>query len=156
MVQRGEGMLLLTSSVAATMAGPYYATYAASKAFMFSFAEALRREVQDNGVTVTALMPGPTDTGFFDRAGMQDTPTYDTDKDNPADVAKDGFEALMAGKDRVVVGSMNRMQTAAARVPPERGKAAMHARRAESRMTNERGKPPWLPVRPVSTTSRST
>jgi short-subunit dehydrogenase len=122
-VQHGEGVLLLTSSVAATMPGPYYATYSASKAFMLSSAKALRHEVQDNGVTVTALMPGPTDTDFFDRAGMQDTPIYDADKDGPADVAKDGFEALMAGKDRVVAGSMkNRMQTAAGQVLPERAR----------------------------------
>lgn len=129
MVQRGEGRLLLTSSVAATTPGPYHATYAASNAFTLSFAEALRHEVQDHGVTVTALMPGPTDTQFFDRAGMQDTPIYDAEKDDPADVAKDGFEALLAGKDHVVAGSMkNRIQTAAAKVLPERGKAAMHAR----------------------------
>jgi short-subunit dehydrogenase len=88
--------------------------------------------VAEDDATVTALMPGPTDTDFFDRAGIQDTPIYDADKDDPADVAKDGFEALMAGKDRVVAGSMkNRMQTAAGKVLPERAKAAMHARMTE-------------------------
>jgi len=129
MVDRGSGRVLFTSSVAATMPGPYYATYAASKAFLLSFAEALRHEVSDRGVTVTALLPGPTDTDFFDRAGMQDTPIYDADKDDPADVAREGFAALMAGKHRVVAGSVkNRVQTAAAAVLPEPAKAALHAR----------------------------
>jgi short-subunit dehydrogenase len=72
MLQRGEGRLLFTASVAATMPGPYYATYAASKSFVHSFAEAIRHELKDTGVTVTSLMPGPTDTEFFERAGMQD------------------------------------------------------------------------------------
>ena len=102
MVRRGAGRVLFTASVAATMPGPYYATYAASKAFVLSFAEALRYEVKDTGVTVTALMPGPTDTEFFERGGMQDTPVDSARKDDPADVARDGFEALMAGKDHVV------------------------------------------------------
>jgi uncharacterized protein len=132
LVRRGEGRVLFTASVASTMPGPYYATYAASKAFVLSFAEAVRHELKDTGVTVTALMPGPTDTDFFDRAGMQDTPVGAADKDDPADVARDGFEALMAGKDHVVAGSrMNKAQTAAAKVMPERLKAAAHARMTE-------------------------
>jgi short-subunit dehydrogenase len=73
MVERGAGRVLITSSVAATTPGPYYATYAASKAFLQSFAQAIRFELKDTGVTVTALQPGPTDTEFFDRAGMDDT-----------------------------------------------------------------------------------
>jgi short-subunit dehydrogenase len=129
MVERGDGKVLITSSVAATMPGPYYATYAASKAFMLSLAEALRYEVKDRGVTVTALMPGPTDTEFFDRAGMQDTPIYDAGKDDPKKVAEDGFEALMSGKDHVVAGSMkNRAQTAAGNVMTEPMKAGLHAK----------------------------
>ena len=71
MVARGAGRVLFTSSVASQMPGPYYATYAASKAFIQSFAQALRYELKDTGVTVTALLPGPTDTEFFERAGME-------------------------------------------------------------------------------------
>jgi short-subunit dehydrogenase len=134
MVARGEGKLLVTSSIAATMPGPYESTYAASKAFLYSFAEALRRELKDAGVTVTALMPGPTDTDFFDRAGLQDTKVGQSDKDDPADVARDGFETLMAGKDHVVPGSLkNKAQTAAAKVLPDRAAAAMHGSMSKPR-----------------------
>jgi uncharacterized protein len=127
MVARGEGRLLFTSSVAATMPGPFYATYAASKSFVHSFAEAIRNELADTGVTVTSLLPGPTDTEFFDRAGMHGTKVDDSRKDDPAQVARDGFEALMAGKDHVVAGSaLNRLQTAAAKVLPDTAKARVH------------------------------
>ena len=132
MVIRGSGRILFTASVAATMPGPYYATYAASKSFVLSFAEALRYEVKDSGVTITALMPGPTDTEFFDRAGMQDTHVNEGPKDDPADVAKDGFEALLAGKDHVVAGSRkNALQTMSAKLLTDPAKAAVHARMTE-------------------------
>jgi short-subunit dehydrogenase len=128
MIERGAGRVLITSSVAATMPGPYYATYAASKAFLQSFAQAVRFELKDTGVTVTALQPGPTDTEFFDRAGMDDTKVAEAKKDDPAEVAKDGFEALMAGKDRVIAGSAkNKAQVAAGKVLPETATAAVHA-----------------------------
>jgi uncharacterized protein len=128
MVERGAGRVLITSSVAATMPGPYYATYAASKAFLQSFAQAIRYELKDTGVTVTALQPGPTDTEFFERADMEDTRAGQAKKDDPAEVARDGFKALMAGKDRVVAGSAkNKAQVAAAKVLPETTRAALHA-----------------------------
>jgi uncharacterized protein len=128
MVQRGEGRVLITSSVAATMPGPYYATYAASKAFLQSFAQAIRYELKETGVSVTALQPGPTDTEFFERAGMEDTKVAEANKDDPAEVAKDGFEALMAGKDHVIAGSAkNKAQVAGAKLLPERTRAGMHA-----------------------------
>jgi uncharacterized protein len=128
MVERGQGRVLITSSVAATMPGPYYATYAASKAFLQSFAQAIRFELKDTGVTVTALQPGPTDTEFFERAGMEDTKVADANKDDPAEVAKDGFEALMAGKDHVIAGSAkNRAQVAAGKLLPEKARAGLHA-----------------------------
>jgi short-subunit dehydrogenase len=129
MVARGAGRVLFTGSVAGTMPGPYYATYAASKAFILSFAEAIRYEVKDSGVTVTTLLPGPTDTAFFERADMEDTRVAQGPKDDPAEVAKDGIEALMAGKDKVVAGSArNTAQVAGARVMPEQAQAALHAR----------------------------
>src|SRR3954468_24427917 len=105
MIERGEGKVLITASIASTMPGPYYATYAASKAFVLSFAEAVRNELRGTGVTVTALMPGPTDTTFFQRAGMRESRTAEGHKDAPADVARDGYDALMAGKDHVVAGA---------------------------------------------------
>jgi len=128
MVARGQGRVLITSSVAATMPGPFYATYAASKAFLQSFAEAIRFELKDSGVTVTALQPGPTDTEFFERARMQDTKVASSDKDDPAEVAERGFEALMAGKDHVVVGGKGKAQAAASRLMPDKARAATHAK----------------------------
>ena len=84
------------------MPGTFQAVYNASKSFVQSFALALRAELKDTGVTVTSLMPGPTETEFFERADMTDTPVGAGPQDDPADVARDGFEALMAGKERVV------------------------------------------------------
>jgi uncharacterized protein len=132
MVARDTGRILFTSSIAARMPGPYEATYAASKAFILSFAEAIRYELRDTQITITALMPGPTQTEFFDRAGMQDTRIYEMDKDDPAEVARQGFEALMAGKDHVVAGSAkNKIQASASRLMPETAKARMHGTLAE-------------------------
>ncbi|SFB73680.1 Short-chain dehydrogenase [Nocardioides terrae] len=112
MVRAGKGRLLVTSSIAAVAPGPYHSTYAASKAFVHSFAEGIREELKGTGVTVTSLMPGPTDTEFFRRASMEDTPLGRSDaKDDPQEVAHDGYEALMAGKNSVVAGSAkNRIQ----------------------------------------------
>jgi len=91
MVKRGEGRILFTSSIASTIPGAFQAVYNASKSFVQSFAMALRNELKDTGVTVTALMPGPTDTEFFERADMLDTKVGSADQDDPADVARDGF-----------------------------------------------------------------
>jgi len=112
MVADGGGRLLVTSSIAAVAPGPYHATYAASKAFVHSFAEGIREELKHTGVTVTSLMPGPTHTEFFARADMGDTKIGQMDdKDDAQEVAHDGFEALMAGKSSVVAGSFrNRIQ----------------------------------------------
>src|SRR3954462_13943928 len=104
MVARDEGRLLFTSSIASTMPGSFQAVYNASKSFVQSFALALREELKDTNVTVTSLMPGPTDTEFFERAEMMDTKVGSSDKDDPADVARDGFGALRAGDVRGVVG----------------------------------------------------
>lgn len=126
MVDRKEGKVLFTSSVAATAPGPFHSVYAASKAFLASFAQGLREELRDTGVSVTTLMPGPTDTEFFDRAGMQDTKVAVGDKDDPAQVAQQGFEALMKGDDHVVAGSVkNKVQAIAGRVAPDPAKAKL-------------------------------
>jgi short-subunit dehydrogenase len=132
MAARGEGRILFTSSVASTMPGTYQAVYNASKSFVQSFALALREELADTGVTVTSLMPGATDTEFFARAGMLDTKIGAGDKDDPADVARDGFEALMAGDERVVSHSRKtRLQGRASRILPDAVKARMHGDMAE-------------------------
>jgi short-subunit dehydrogenase len=132
MVARDEGRVLFTSSVAATQPGAFQAVYNASKSFVQSFALALREELKDTGVTVTSLMPGPTETEFFERADMLDTKVGTSDKDDPADVARDGFEALMAGKERVVSASLStKLMGRSGRVLPDRAKAKLHRSMAE-------------------------
>ena len=132
MAHHGGGRILFTSSIASTMPGTYQAVYNASKSFVQSFALALRDELKDRGVTVTSLMPGPTDTEFFERADMLDTKVGAGPKDDPADVAHDGFEALMAGEERVVAHSLRtRLQGRVSRVLPDSVKASMHRRMAE-------------------------
>ena len=132
MVARGEGRVLFTSSIASTMPGAFQAVYNASKSFVQSFALALRNELKDTGVTVTSLMPGPTETEFFERADMLDTKVGASDKDDPADVAREGFEALMAGSERVVSASLStKLQGRGSRLMPDSAKAAMHRRMAE-------------------------
>jgi short-subunit dehydrogenase len=132
MVARDAGRILFTSSVASAMAGGYMAVYNASKSFVQSFALALRAELDDTDVSVTSLMPGPTETEFFERADMLDTKIAAGDKDDPAEVARQGYDALMAGKEQVVAGSlMNRVQVAAARVLPDRVKAELNKSQAK-------------------------
>ena len=133
MAARHEGKILFTSSIAATMPAPFLAVYGASKAFLLSFSEALGNELKDSGVTVTALMPGPTETNFFHRAHMEDTKVGAGEKDSAADVAKDGFEALMAGDDKVIAGSFkNKLEGGlGARILPETVKAELHRKQAE-------------------------
>jgi uncharacterized protein len=132
MVARDEGRVLFTSSIASTMPGAFQAVYNASKSFVQSFALALRNELKDTGVTVTSLMPGPTETEFFERADMLDTKVGSSDKDDPADVARDGFEALMAGKERVESASLStKLQGRGSRLLPDSAKAALHRQMAE-------------------------
>jgi short-subunit dehydrogenase len=129
---RGRGRVLFTSSIAAQTPAPFEAVYAASKAFVYNFAESLRNELKETGVTVTALLPGPTETNFFRRAGMDDTKVGAGEKADPADVACEGFEALMAGKDQVVAGMFKtKVQSVLAEVTPETMKAEMHRKMSE-------------------------
>ena len=107
MVARGEGRILFTSSVASQAPEPFQTVYAASKAFVQFLALGLREELIDTGVTVTALLPGPTDTEFFDRADLTDTRLGASEhKDDPAQVARQGFEGLMKGEASVFAGSV--------------------------------------------------
>lgn len=138
MVDRGQGRILFTSSIAALMPGPFEAVYAASKAFIHSFSEGLRNELKDTGVTVTALMPGPTDTNFFHRAGMDDTKAGAGKKDDAAEVAKQGFEALMAGKDDIIAGSLKtKILASASKVLPDTVNAEMHRQLTEPGSANK-------------------
>lgn len=132
MTTRGSGRLLLTSSVVSAMPGSFQAVYGASKAFVQSFGEALQEELRDSEVTITTLQPGPTDTDFFDRAGMADTPVGRKDKDDPAAVAAQGVEALLAGRATVVAGSVaSKAQGLAAKVLPDALTAKLHRAIAE-------------------------
>ena len=125
MVARDRGRVLLTSSIAATMPGAGQAVYNATKSYVQSLAEALQAELSGTAVTVTSLMPGPTATEFFERGRLADTPIGSGPKDDPADVARQGFEALMAGKRRVVAASlMTRAMELSNKVLPDRVKAA--------------------------------
>lgn len=133
MVERNEGKVLVTGSIAGFIPGSFAAVYNGSKAFVDSFTEALRNEIKDaNGVTLTTLMPGPVDTEFFDRAGLGDTKVGASDnKSDPEDVAKDGYEALLAGKGSVVSGWKNKLQVAVAGVVPQAVLAEQHRKMAE-------------------------
>ncbi|TIW02939.1 MAG: SDR family NAD(P)-dependent oxidoreductase, partial [Mesorhizobium sp.] len=131
MVGRGRGRILFTGSIAGFTPGTFQAVYNGTKAFIDSFAIALRHELKDSGVSVTVLMPGATQTRFFERADMMDTEIGVQEKDNPADVARDGYDALMAGEEQVVSGWKNKMQAAAAHVTPAGTLAEQHRNMAE-------------------------
>ena len=132
MVMRDDGRMLITSSIASTMPGSFQAVYNASKSFLQSFAQALQNELKDTNVTITSLMPGPTDTNFFHRAGMEDTQVGQAQKDDPAQVAKQGFDALMGDENKIVAGSTKtKVQGIASKVLPDSLKAAAHRRMAE-------------------------
>lgn len=132
MVERDAGRILFTSSIASTMPGAFQAVYNASKSFVQSFALAIRNELKDTEVTITSLMPGPTETEFFERADMEDTAIGSEEKDDPAEVARQGFDALVAGEEKVVGGSFkNKVQTVAGKLIPDSKKAEMHRQMAE-------------------------
>jgi short-subunit dehydrogenase len=132
MVARDAGSILVTSSVASTMPGSYQSVYNATKSFLQSWTQAVQEELKDTGVVLTSLMPGPTETDFFHRAEMDDTPVGKGKKDDPAKVARQGFEALMDAEDKVLGGSLkSRAQGTAAKVLPDRLKAKMHSNMAE-------------------------
>jgi uncharacterized protein len=128
---RGQGRILLTGSIAGFMPGTYQAVYNGTKAFVDSFSFALRAELKDTGVTVTCLMPGATETDFFERADMLDTEVGQSEKDDPADVARVGFDAMMRGDGDVVSGWKNKLQSAIANVTPAAVLAEQHRRMAE-------------------------
>jgi short-subunit dehydrogenase len=129
---RGEGRILITGSIAGFIPGTYQAVYNASKAFLDSFSFALRAEIKDSDVTVTCLMPGATETDFFERADMLDTKVGASKKDDPAEVAKIGFKAMMNGEGDVVSGWHNKLQSAIANITPASILAEQHRKAAAS------------------------
>jgi len=132
MRRRGKGRILITGSIAGLMPGSFQAVYNGTKAFIDSFAAALRNELKDSGVTVSCLMPGATDTEFFARADMLDTQVgADEGKADPADVAKVGFQAMMDGEADVVAGFKNKLQAIMSKLTPSQVLAEQHRKMAE-------------------------
>ena len=132
MRRQGFGRILITGSIAGFTPGTYNAVYNGTKAFIDSFSFALRSELKDSApkVTVTCLMPGATDTEFFERAGMEDTKIGQSEKDDPVDVAKVGFEAMMRGEGDVVSGFKNKVMSTVANVTPAGVLAEQHKKKA--------------------------
>ncbi len=136
MVERGSGRILITASIAGEMTAPLESVYAASKAFDLSFARSLRYELKDRGVSVTALQPGPTDTNFFHRAGMDDTEvgSKGLKENSPEDVARQGFKALMDGDDHIYAGNWKvKAEGTLSTVTPDAAMASMHKKMASKK-----------------------
>jgi short-subunit dehydrogenase len=133
MVARDDGKVLVTGSIAGFIPGSFQAVYNGSKAFVDSFTDALRNEIKESkGVTITTLMPGPVETEFFERGDMLDTSVgANPNKSDPADVAKDGWDAVFAGKASIVSGWKNKVQAALAHVTPAAILAERHRKMAE-------------------------
>lgn len=125
MVARNEGKILNVASIASKVPGPYQAVYHGTKAFIHSFSEAIRAEVDDTGVTVTSLLPGVTDTDFFNKANMENSKILEQKLSDPQDVAEQGFKALMKGDDMVIPGAKWKAQVAASNVTPDAAVAKM-------------------------------
>lgn len=133
MVARNEGKILQVASIASELPGPWQAVYHATKAYVLHLTEALIREVKDTNVTLTSLQPGATDTDFFNKADMLDSKIMDTKLSDPAKVAKDGYEALMKGDDKVVSGLKNKAMVAGSNVIPDTMLAAQLEKMQEPR-----------------------
>lgn len=131
MKQAQSGRILITGSIAGLMPGSFQAVYNGTKAYLDSFSYALREEMRDTGVTVTVLMPGATETEFFERGDMMDTKVGTAEKDDAAKVARDGWKAMMAGTGHVVSGWQNKLQAAMSHVLPDTVLAKLHRGMAE-------------------------
>ncbi|NOT61769.1 MAG: SDR family NAD(P)-dependent oxidoreductase [Acidobacteria bacterium] len=127
---RNQGRILITGSIAGFIPGSFQAVYNGTKAFIDSFSFALRNELKDTGITVTCLMPGATETKFFERADMLDTKVGQQEKDDPTEVAQNGFEAMMRGDGDIVSGWKNKLQAAVANVTPASLLAEQHRKMA--------------------------
>lgn len=132
-VKRQRGKILNVASIAGKVPGPYQAVYHATKAFIHSFTEAVRVEVADVGVTVTSLLPGPTDTDFFHKAHMENSKILDGKLETPAKVARDGFDALMQGEDMIISGVKNKAQIMMSKFTSDSAAAKMMLRQQRPR-----------------------
>jgi len=130
MVTRGQGRILITGSIAGFMPGTYQAVYNGTKALLDSFSFALRAELKDSGVTVTCLMPGATETEFFERADLMDTKVGTDKKQPPDEVAKIGYDAMMKGDGDVVAGWTNKLRAAISHITPSSVLAEQHRKMA--------------------------
>jgi short-subunit dehydrogenase len=130
MRDRGQGRVLITGSIAGLMPGTFQAVYNGTKAFLDSFSVALSNELKDSGVSVTCLLPGATETPFFERADMLDTKVGTDEKMDAAEVAKVGFDAMLTGELSVVAGFANKMRAAMAHVVPDGVLAEMNRKQA--------------------------
>lgn len=139
MVARDDGKILVTGSIAGFIPGSFQAVYNGTKAFVDNFTDALRNEIKDSkGVTLTTLMPGPVETEFFERGGMMDTSVgVNPNKSDPADVAKDGYDAVMSDKASIVSGWKNKIQATMANVTPAAILAEQHRKMAEPGSAND-------------------
>lgn len=133
MVARDHGRILVTGSIVADMPGPFNLIYNSTKAFVVDFCVGLAEELKDSKVVITCLLPGATDTPFFERAGMEDAPVAQSKKADPATVAKDGYQALLDGDTKEVSGLMNKIQYFFADILPDEVVAKMHRKMAEPR-----------------------
>ena len=132
MTTQGEGSILIVGSIAGLIPGSYQAVYNGTKAYLDSFSYALREELKDSGVSVTVLMPGPTDTEFFRRANMLDTPVgKDDGKEDPAKTARNGWDAMVDGSAHVVSGVKNKIQAALSHLTPDTMLAKQHTKMAK-------------------------
>lgn len=132
MQQQGSGRILVTGSIAGFQPGSFQAVYNGTKAFVDSFVAALRNEMKDSPVTLTCLMPGVTDTEFFERAGMEDTKVGASDnKMDPAEVAEIGFKSMLKGEADVVAGLKNKLTVVMSKVTPSQVLAEQHRKMAE-------------------------
>jgi short-subunit dehydrogenase len=130
MRNRGDGKIMIVGSIAGFMPGTYQAVYNGTKAFLDSFSFALRAELDKTGVSVTCLMPGATETEFFARADMLDTKVGTDKKDDPAEVARVGLEAMLRGDGDIVSGWHNKLQSAIANIMPAGVLAEQHKKMA--------------------------
>ncbi|MFV0624532.1 SDR family NAD(P)-dependent oxidoreductase [Sphingomonas sp. ac-8] len=131
MKARDAGQVLITGSIAGLMPGSYQAVYNGTKAYLDSFAYALRNELKETNLSITVLMPGPTDTEFFKRANMMDTPVGKQDKDDAGMVARTGWDAMKSGSAHVVAGAKNKVQAAVSHILPDTVLANMHENMAK-------------------------
>ena len=133
MLGRNEGKILQLASIASELPGPWQAVYHATKAYVLHLTEALVRELKDTNITITALQPGATDTDFFNKADMLESKILDTELSDPAKVARDGYEALMSGDDKIVSGLKNKIMVASSNVMPDTAVAAQMEKMQEPR-----------------------